>query len=412
MSSGEHNVLEYDPAVEEFQIERILGIRLLKETDDKEQYLLKFKNRSYIHAKWATEDEVERYPNGVAILEGFRSRFSIEDFEGKTEHFFDPSFCQVDRILDRGQFRNKEEKKGMYWVKWKMLGYDECTWEFEDDIPRDDHTKIEEFQSRRRVPSVTDRRIPDRPSASEFIPLETGPVVKQGHQLRDYQLQGLNWLLFCWFNKRGSILADDIGMGKTVQAVNLLEWIRTAQHNRGPFLVIAPLSTINQWKNKFENWTEMNTVVFQGNRESRDLITRYEFYYYDESGRVIPNLYKFNVLITTYETIIAEAPLLSNINWQCMVVDEGHRLKNRQSKLMETLTFFKTEHRLLLTATPLQNNLEELWTLLNFIDANTFGDWESFEEQCGNMQEGIGNLYKLIGPYILRRLRTDVSMEE
>ena len=388
---------------EDFAVEMILAMKYFAE-EEKVKYLIKFKDRSYIHCEWATKEEVNSYTSGSLKLKNFDKKFSLEEFEGE-EEFFNPSYCEVDRILDYGIC---DEKK-LYFVKWKLLGYDQCTWEWESDIH--DESKIAEFLKRRKAPSKMDRRPRPRPPASFFKQLEQSPKFKDGNELRPYQLEGLNWLTFCWFNRRNSILADEMGLGKTVQTVSMLEWLRTEQHNRGPFLVIAPLSTINHWKREFENWTEMNVIIYHGNAPSRNMLKEVEWHYVDSSGRIIPGVFKFNVLITTYEMIISDKSTFNKINWQYLVIDEGHRLKNKKSKLLEILKTFKAEHKLLLTGTPLQNDMEELWSLLNYIDPETFDSCTRFLRDFGNMQdsEDLAKLHKLIGPYLLRRLKEDVE---
>jgi SNF2 family DNA or RNA helicase len=114
-------------------------------------------------------------------------------------------------------------------------------------------------------------------------------------------------------------------------------------------LVIAPLSTISHWQREFENWTTMNVITLHGSQESRDKVFELEFYYKDRRNRSIKTMTKFNVLITTYETILSEAGKLKNITWEYLVVDEGHRLKNKKSKLLEILKGFSVLHKLLLT---------------------------------------------------------------
>lgn len=122
-------------------------------------------------------------------------------------------------------------------------------------------------------------------------------------------------------------------------------------------------------------------------------------------------MYKFNVIITTYEMVLQDTNRLSRVHWQYMVIDEGHRLKNHKSKLLEVLRGFRTEHKLLLTGTPLQNDIGELWTLLNFLDEEKFQSREEFLEEFGDMQDSseLEKLQQLIGPYLLRRLKEDVE---
>lgn len=151
-------------------------------------------------------------------------------------------------------------------------------------------------------------------------------------------MEGLNWLLDCWFNEQACIMADEMGLGKTVQSVTFLNEIHNTYHIRGPFLVIAPLSTIPHWHREFEAWTDMNVVVFHGNIPSRNLIVDTEYYYKDAQGQIVPGLYKFDVLITTYEMIVAASAQLKPIAWRAIVVDEAHRLKNSVSYTVDADT--------------------------------------------------------------------------
>ena len=195
---------------------------------------------------------------------------------------------------------------------------------------------------------------------------------KNNNILRPYQLEGLNWLIFCWYHSRNSILADEMGLGKTVQSVVTLEYLKNQHNQRGPFLVIAPLSTIQHWKREFEAWTDMNVVVYHGNSDSRAMIRLYDFYYRDSKDKIIPKLYRFHVIITTYEMVMQDKAVLQPIDWKSVVIDEAHRLKNKSCRLITELRTFKFNHLILLTGTPLQNNTEELWTLLNFLEPVAF----------------------------------------
>jgi chromodomain helicase DNA binding protein 8/chromodomain-helicase-DNA-binding protein 7 len=141
---------------------------------------------------------------------------------------------------------------------------------------------------------------------------------------------------------------------------------------KGPFLVVVPLSTMGNWEREMRSWTEMNVVVYHGNQNSRNLLVETEFHFRDEKGDFIPGIYKFDVLLTTYEMAMSGAAQLRPIKWRVAVLDEAHRLKNKTSKVTEFLNSYEMEHRVLLTGTPLQNSLEELWALLNFLEPQNF----------------------------------------
>lgn len=150
----------------------------------------------------------------------------------------------------------------------------------------------------------------------------------------------------------------------------------------------------------------------QGNAANRGIIREYEWHYQGPGQRRGSGHFKFNVLLTTYEMILqADWAELSKINWRALIVDEAHRLKNKRSKLLERLKLFKTDHRIILTGTPLQNNTEELWTLLNFIEPHIFSSLPSFLQNFGDLKdvEQVGRLHSVLRPHLLRRLKEDVE---
>ena len=245
-------------------------------------------------------------------------------------------------------------------------------------------------------------------------------IYKNGGQLRDYQKDGLNWLLRCWYVKKSSILADEMGLGKTVQVVTFLDHLYTVDNLRGPFLVCVPLSTISHWRREFEGWSPMNANVYHdagGGRDMRDIIREFEWYYKGRSRRLL----KFHVLITTYDDLIRDYEELADIPWRAVIVDEAHRLRNTGSKLLECmrivlargLTAYGYQHRVLLTGTPLQNNTAELWSLLNFIEPAKFPDADKFSDRYGKIatQEQVTSLQRRISPHLLRRVKEDVAKD-
>jgi len=243
---------------------------------------------------------------------------------------------------------------------------------------------------------------------------------KNNNRLRDYQVEGVNWLASTFYRKHGCILADEMGLGKTVQIVSYLEHLFRVEKLRGPFLVVVPLSTVEHWRREFEGWTEMVCCVYHDRqRQWRDVLREYEWYYEDKPRN--PEFLKFHVLVTTYDTLIGDFDVIGQIPFRVAVVDEAHRLRNQKGKLLECMKEISAkgtlqhgyQSRVLMSGTPLQNDLSELWTLLNFIEPFKFPDIDNFLHYFGNMKskEQVENLQQKISPFMLRRVKEDVAKD-
>lgn len=377
-----------------------------------EEYLVKYRNFSYLHCEWRTEEELFKGDRRVgAKIRRFQQKQAqqMNVFENLEEEYFNPDFVEVDRVLDMSVHTDEQtgETTKHYLVKWKSLPYEDCTWELEEDVDKD---KIEQFNRYNKIPLRSEWKSKKRPTADMWKKLEKTPVYKGGNTLRPYQLEGLNWLKFSWYNSHNCILADEMGLGKTIQSLTFVHSVYE-YGIRGPFLVIAPLSTIPNWQREFESWTDMNIVVYHGSVTSKQMIQDYEFYYKTESGKVLKEPTKFNVLITTFEMIVTDHMDLKGFNWRLCVIDEAHRLKNRNCKLLDGLRQLNLEHRVLLSGTPLQNNMSELFSLLNFLEPNQFSSAEEFMAEFGSLktEEEVNKLQALLKPMMLRRLKDDVE---
>ncbi|MCI4373928.1 hypothetical protein PGIGA_G00000140 [Pangasianodon gigas] len=323
-----------------------------------------------------------------------------------------------------------------YLIKWRDLPYDQSSWESEDmDIPDYDTYKQHYWNHRemmigdegrpgKKLKKVKVRKI-EKPPANPVV----DPTVKfdrqpeyldvTGGTLHPYQLEGLNWLRFSWSQGTDTILADEMGLGKTVQTAVFLYSLFKEGHSKGPFLVSAPLSTIINWEREFEMWApDMYVVTYVGDKDSRAVIRENEFSFENHAirgGKKASRMkkeaaVKFHVLLTSYELITIDQAVLGSIDWACLVVDEAHRLKNNQSKFFRVLNNYPLQHKLLLTGTPLQNNLEELFHLLNFLTPERFNNLEGFLEEFADIakEDQIKKLHDMLGPHMLRRLKADV----
>jgi hypothetical protein len=187
---------------------------------------------------------------------------------------------------------------------------------------------------------------------------------KNGNRLRDYQVDGVNWLASTWYKKQGCILADEMGLGKTVQIVCYIEHLFRAEKIHRPFLVVVPLSTVEHWRREFEGWTDIVCCVYHDRQRIwRDVMREYEWYYEDKPHT--PEFLKFDVLVTTYDTLIGDFDVVSQIPFRVAVVDEAHRLRNQKGKLLECMREISArgtmqygfQSRVLMSGTPLQNDL-------------------------------------------------------
>ena len=367
------------------------------------EFLVKYKQRSFVHAEWVPQVVIERAKLGKQRLQ----RFLAKGPECDPDLPFDPEYVEVDRVLDR------EERDGTlyYFVKWQGLPYNECTWESSEEV--NDAHAVEEYERHNLEPAVrVDYNAPTpRPAPGEWAE-KNDAEFKDGNQLRPYQHEGMNWLRYCWYHHRNSILADEMGLGKTVQTVSMLWYLFKYRNIRGPFMIIAPLSTIPHWRRELENWTDMNCLVYHGNAEARQIIRDYEFHYLDDNGRPkLKNMFKFHVIVTTYEMILTDSEILRPVRWKYIAIDEAHRLKNKASRVLNEFLTFHYDHLLLLTGTPIQNNTQELWTLLNLLDPVQFSSAEDFVAAFGNLKdaEQVKRLHDILKPFLLRRMKDDVD---
>ncbi|XP_058203244.1 ISWI chromatin-remodeling complex ATPase CHR11 isoform X4 [Rhododendron vialii] len=223
-------------------------------------------------------------------------------------------------------------------------------------------------------------------------------------KMRDYQLAGLNWLIRLYENGINGILADEMGLGKTLQTISLLGYLNEFRGITGPHMVVAPKSTLGNWMNEIKRFCPiLRAIKFLGNP--------------DERKHVRENLLvagKFDVCVTSFEMAIKEKSALRQFSWRYIIIDEAHRIKNENSLLSKTMRLFKTNYRLLITGTPLQNNLHELWSLLNFLLPEIFSSAETFDEWFqisgeNDQQEVVQQLHKVLRPFLLRRLKSDVE---
>eukprot|EP01062_Namystynia_karyoxenos_P026815 TRINITY_DN2071_c0_g3_i1.p1 TRINITY_DN2071_c0_g3~~TRINITY_DN2071_c0_g3_i1.p1 ORF type:complete len:762 (+),score=290.59 TRINITY_DN2071_c0_g3_i1:96-2381(+) len=278
------------------------------------------------------------------------------------------------------------------------------------------------------------------------------PKSLSGGELKCYQRVGFEWLTSLYLNGVNGILADEMGLGKTIMTISYFAGLLEAKIT-GPHLIVVPLSTLRNWEKEFAKWVPRARVtVYHGKKELRAEMRqsiaiamghkrlekikakyRPEFFNGPED-KFLPG---YGIFLTTYETAISDIEWFKKHKWQTLVVDEAQRLKNFECLLIRSLRRLDTSHRILLTGTPLQNNLAELWSILNFImprvfdDLNDFTSWfdmdaiearpaepdaeasEGSGEPVHNLQQTqvVNKLHAILRPFMLRRTKSQLKDE-
>ncbi|CAO3683059.1 unnamed protein product [Rhizopus stolonifer] len=251
----------------------------------------------------------------------------------------------------------------------------------------------------------------------------SGPEVKQPGmlmcQLKSYQIKGLSWLANLYEQGINGILADEMGLGKTVQSISLLAYLAEVHNIWGPFLVIAPASTLHNWQQEFTKFVpQFRALPYWGNPKDRKTLrqfwSRKQLY-----GKDAP----FHIVITSYQLILTDVTYFQRVKWQYMILDEAQAIKSSSSARWKQLLSFHCRNRLLLTGTPIQNSMQELWALLHFImptlfdSHEEFSEWfskdiESHAENKGSLNEHqLRRLHMILKPFMLRRIKRNVQHE-
>ncbi|KAG0572907.1 hypothetical protein KC19_VG134100 [Ceratodon purpureus] len=244
------------------------------------------------------------------------------------------------------------------------------------------------------------------------------PKMFQG-VLKEYQLKGLQWLVNCYEQGLNGILADEMGLGKTIQAMAFLGHLAEEKNIWGPFLVVAPASVLNNWADEVNRFCpDLRILPYWGALHERIVLRK----------NINPNrLYRreagFHVLITSYQLLVSDEKYFRRVKWQYMVLDEAQAIKSASSIRWKTLLSFNCRNRLLLTGTPIQNSMAELWALLHFIMPTLFDSHEQFNEWFSKGIEGhaehggilnehqLTRLHSILKPFMLRRVKKDVITE-
>ncbi|XP_011622082.2 protein PHOTOPERIOD-INDEPENDENT EARLY FLOWERING 1 isoform X1 [Amborella trichopoda] len=233
------------------------------------------------------------------------------------------------------------------------------------------------------------------------------------HPLREYQHIGLDWLVTMYEKRLNGILADEMGLGKTIMTISLLAHLACEKGIWGPHLIVVPTSVMLNWETEFLKWCPaFKILTYFGTAKERKN---------KRQGWLKPN--SFHVCITTYRLVIQDAKVFKRKKWKYLILDEAHLIKNWKSQRWQTLLNFNSKRRILLTGTPLQNDLMELWSLMHFLMPHVFQSHQEFKDWFSNpisgMVEGqdrvnkevVDRLHNVLRPFILRRLKRDVEKQ-
>ena len=245
-------------------------------------------------------------------------------------------------------------------------------------------------------------------------------------ELRPYQIEGVQWLLHHRDAGLGALLADDMGLGKTIQTITVLLYSKekmknssteleisgrqldifnpTLQYDRKPLkaLIALPTSLINNWRSEILNFApSLQSVVYLGDK--RYLLRK--------------TLMTFDVIFTTYQTLVKDIDWLKERKFHYLILDESHYIKNRKSQIFKSISMINTEHKLSLSGTPIENSLDDLWSQMQFINPSILGSYPFFKQhyktpiESQKSEKALETLKKIVDPFILRRTKKQVAKD-
>ncbi|KAJ5779623.1 Zinc finger PHD-type [Penicillium paradoxum] len=394
-------------------------VEMLPEAD--KEYLIKWSTMSYFRVTWMPGDWVWSQAKPASLKAFFKSSRSDKPIMTTAEAVPEENL-RVDNVFDVEYINDPEsqadranaEMVKRAFVKYKGLPYEDSVWE--DPPSQTETAQWKDFQialadwvRREEILVPKPKELKSRLAVArtkEFdqsLLLYTQPDMVTGGELMEYQLDGVNWLLYMYFRQRNAILADDMGLGKTIQIITLVSAL-IEKLECFPFLIVVPNATVPNWRREIKSWAPgIRVVTYYGSAFARGMARDHEMFHRD--GTLC-----CHVVIASYESMSdGEAKrVLGSVNWAGLVVDEGQRLKNDKSILYERLRQMKFGFKVLLTGTPLQNNIRELFNLIQFIDPKK--DAEKLESQYGGTldKDDIRELHDMIRPCLLRRTKAEV----
>ncbi|RKF63562.1 putative DNA helicase INO80 [Golovinomyces cichoracearum] len=256
------------------------------------------------------------------------------------------------------------------------------------------------------------------PAGLDDIDIEQPKILEA--QLKEYQLKGLNWLVNLYEQGINGILADEMGLGKTVQSISVMAYLAEKHGIWGPFLVVAPASTLHNWQQEIAKFVPVLKVLpYWGTGADRKVLRKF----WDRKHITYTKDSPFHVLVTSYQLVVSDVSYFQKMKWQYMILDEAQAIKSSQSSRWKVLLSFHCRNRLLLTGTPIQNNMQELWALLHFIMPSLFDSHDEFSEWFSKdieshaqsntklNEDQLKRLHMILKPFMLRRVKKHVQKE-
>ena len=374
-------------------------IRAGEEEEDDDaalEFCVKWEGVSYRRCSWeSAETLAKEAPHKLKTF--LRRHRAVEAQDAPYPKMYDV----VDRVVAHRE--GAEEGSTEFLVKWCGLGYAAATWETSESLEESDVDVAQVARYWRFA----------RPESYERTEMPRGkptpPAFKNQMSLREYQVTSFEWMINNYCRGRNVILGDEMGLGKTAQCISVMEYVRTnLLRRRQPMCVVAPLTTLGHWKREVEKWTDMNVVVFDGSAADREVCAEHEFYV-QGTRRV-----KFDVMLVSFENVRKNVEMFERFSWAVCVVDEAHKLKDVNSQTTLSVTSLRYDWLLLLTGTPIQNNIKELYGMLHILDPRQFDSWEDFQDEfcdeAGDVDaEQVLRLRELLKPRMLRRMKEDVE---
>ncbi|KAI1631728.1 PHD/FYVE-zinc-finger like domain-containing protein [Biscogniauxia mediterranea] len=392
--------------------------------EDDIEYLVKWEGRSHFHDTWMPGAWI----HGVAahaMRTSFAKRDSTQAPKMDSKSAIEEEWLLADVILSV-RYRNRAvtstkaqdlariDNIESVFIKFQGLSYEEVVWD--EPPPRDSgapwdafSAAYDEYLNGKYFTSLSDHKMRER--IAQYRDLDFGrecelksqpPHLTRG-KLMEYQLEGVNYLLYNFHQQQNVILADEMGLGKTVQIVAFISSLVQDKPNCWPFLVVVPNATCPNWRRELKQWApDLRVVTYHGGKAAQDLAYRHELFPEGQKAGM-----KAHVVIMSYEAAANVKSVFNSVKWVGLIVDEGQRLKNEDTQLYRSLQDMNIPCRILLTGTPLQNNKRELFNLLQFIDPKR--NAEELDMKYAELtKENLPELHSIIRPYFLRRTKAQV----